>query len=142
MGFPFTVVQGATNALSVALQGVTAGITVSPGAGEDIDGTQQTGFVLHGMAPRTFTAFATDAEGNFILGTGAPAIAFNSSDTSTISNGVASPNDPNLFTVTPVSYHPSSQTVFIVTATPSSATGTNAGTGAYSIGIPVRLMPS
>ena len=79
------------------------------------------------MAPRTFTAFATDDEGNFILGTGAPAIAFNSSDTSTISNGVASPNDRNLFTVTPVSYHPSSQTVFIVTATPSSATAYERG---------------
>jgi hypothetical protein len=142
MGFPFSVVQGVVNTLNVALQGVTAGIAVTPGAGQDVEGTQQTGFVLHGMSPRTFTAFAVDAGGNYILGTGAPTIALSSSDPSTISNGVASPNNPNLFTVTPVSYHPYSQTLFIVTATPSSATGTNSGTGAYSTGIPVLLTPS
>jgi hypothetical protein len=109
IGFPFKVVAGRVNDVGMVLQGVPAGITVTQSPGEDVSGDQQSGFNVFGgyqadgatIYPRVFTVAATDADGNLIVGAGAPALTLKSADTTTFSDGVAAPSNPNRFTVTP-----------------------------------------
>jgi DNA-binding beta-propeller fold protein YncE len=128
-GIPFTVARGAATTIGVSLGGVPMGTAVLPAAGQDVRGTQSTGFDLYGFYKadgataydRTFTALATDAAGNLILGPGAPAVAVTSSDPSTFSNGLASPANPNLFTVAAMRYDASAQTQLVVTTSSPNA---------------------
>jgi hypothetical protein len=68
---PITVTAGQTNTLSVTLDGVPASITVAPASGSTISGTQSTGFVVPFTA-QPVAIEALDADGNVILGPGAP----------------------------------------------------------------------
>jgi DNA-binding beta-propeller fold protein YncE len=142
-GIPFTVAPPAPTTVNVALGGGAAGIAIFPGARQDVQGTQQSGFDVYGVFradgvtpfDRTFTAVATDAGGAFILGPDAPVIALASSDPNTLSNGVVSANDANTFTLSAVSYN-SQRMELAVTATPN---GANAGATPVGVHVPLRI---
>jgi hypothetical protein len=68
---PITVVAGHANTVTATLDGVPASITIAPSSGSTITGTQSGGFnVPYTAQPLTIEAF--DADGNLILGPGAP----------------------------------------------------------------------
>jgi hypothetical protein len=113
-GIPFTVAaSGAVSPVGIALRGVPAAVTVVPGARQDVQGTQQSGFDVYGVFKadgvtpfdRTFTIVATDAAGAFLLGPEAPPVTVTSSDPGTFANAVASANDASTFTLSAVSYN-------------------------------------
>lgn len=148
IGFPFTVVPGQNNTLSFVLQGLPAAISVVPQPNQDVRGDQTGGFDLYGayrangttLFPRTFFVVATDADGNFIVGPGAPALAMTSSNTGAISNGVVSASNPNLFTVTPAGWANNTGFQFTVTATPSTSASANSGASPTTVNVPVRYV--
>jgi hypothetical protein len=110
LGFPFKVVAGKANAVGMVLQGVPAGISVSQVPDEDVQGDQQSGFVVYGgyavdgstIFPRTFNVVATDADGNYIVGAGAPRITVKTSNATIFTDGIPSAAAPNQFVITPV----------------------------------------
>jgi YVTN family beta-propeller protein len=137
LDFPFTVVAGTNNNIPIVLQGLPVNVLVLAGSGQDVTGTTETGFSLWGaykadeitLYPRTFTVVAVDADLNYIVGPGAPALTMVSSDSSTMSDGVAATNNPNEFTITPKAYVSSEQFDYTITATASTASGSNSGFG-------------
>lgn len=72
--FPQTVIAGKTATLSMTLGGIAKSIDIlaTPSAG--LTGDENTGFTITGSAPQTFTIVAKDADGNDIVGPGAPAV--------------------------------------------------------------------
>ena len=152
LGFPFTVQLGKPNQVGVVLQGVPANIAVAQIPDEDVTGDQQSGFTLYGgyeadgatIYPRTFNVATTDADGNYIVGDGAPLLTMTSSDSTALSNGAASTAVPNRFTVTPV---PTSGFTFnmevvrfTVTATPSQSAPSNSGSNPISIAVDMQFV--
>lgn len=146
LGFPFTIQQGQSNSFRLVMQGVPAGVAVLAAPNADMRGDASGGFDLYGayqadgttFFPRTFTVVATDADGNFIVGPGAPALSLTSSNTAQLSSGVAAASNPNQFTVTPAGASTSSAIELTATATPSSAADANSGAAPVSVNIPVR----
>ncbi len=123
--FPFTVAAGEANRVRLALEGVPAGIAVLPAPNQDVQGTQAAGFVLYGFYKadgvtkfdRTFFAAATDADGAYIVGAGAPRLELTSAVPELWSDGVPVAGNPHAFTVRAVSYVSSEPVRFTVTAT-------------------------
>jgi hypothetical protein len=144
IGFPFTILAGVSNNIPITLQGLPAGISIVPIPGQDVTGNQETGFDIWGAFdadgvsafPRNFFVDATDADGNFILGTGTPTITVNSSDPATMSDGVNFPGvNPNLFTITPLNYVAGETFTYTFTATPSVDPGSASGATPLSLKI-------
>ncbi|MDB5069839.1 MAG: hypothetical protein JWM87_950 [Candidatus Eremiobacteraeota bacterium] len=143
-GIPFAVPATAPGAVSVALQGAPASIAIFPGARQDMQGTQQSGFDVYGVFKadgvtpfdRTITAVATDAGGAFILGPDAPAMALVSSDPNTFANGAAVPGDANTFTLPAVSYN-TKRMELAVSATPGLSSPGAAPAGVH---VPLRIL--
>ena len=95
---PFTATAGATTTLNFTLSGVPHSIAISPGS-LGVHGSQSTGFVLYGLTG-TFTATAVDADGNMIIGPGAPTFTENVvNGNGAFSIGAAIPTSPNQFQV-------------------------------------------
>jgi hypothetical protein len=70
----YTLTAGQTNTLSITLGGVPANVvmqTVS-GNGSRVTGSQGNGFTVYGNASVQFTVDVTDADGNIMVGSGAP----------------------------------------------------------------------
>jgi DNA-binding beta-propeller fold protein YncE len=148
LGIPLSVKGGAANSFNFTLQGIPQGIAVIPDAGQDVTGTQSAGFDLYGaykadgetIFPRSFTVIATDADGNYILGAGAPAMTLTSSNPSKLSNGNSAIGNPNRFVVTPGAPVSFAALQLTATATPSTAAGSNSGGSPISVAIPVDFV--
>jgi DNA-binding beta-propeller fold protein YncE len=129
-GLPFTVVSGNGNAVRLALQGTPAAVAVIPMPQQDVQGAQSSGFDVYGFFKadgmtrynRTFVAAATDADGAYIVGAGAPPITFVSSDPEVWSNGIPAAANPHAFVVNAREYDLSEAVRFTVTATPDDGT--------------------
>jgi hypothetical protein len=148
IGFPFTIVPAQNNSINFVLQGIPTAVSLLPQPNQDVRGDQTGGFDLYGaykadgttLFARKFFAVTTDASGNFILGSGSPAITVTSSDTNSLSNGVAAANNPNLFTLTPVGWGANAGLQLTVTATPSTASQTNSGAAPITLKVPARYV--
>lgn len=68
---PISVTAGQTDNIPVVLDGVPASITIVPASGSTIVGSTYGGFTLQSTA-KAMTINAYDADGNVILGSGAP----------------------------------------------------------------------
>ena len=129
-GVSFAVAKSAANQLNFTLEGVPSSLTVA-GAVDDphVTGAQVGGFQLIGAQPHVFTVFALDADGNTIVGPGAPTIflASMSSDLVVSSEG----GNTNAFAVRARAYNASPLTLR-ATATaagvPAVATDVNVST--------------
>ena len=113
-----TIVANQTNSINVTLAGVPASLLVSPlGSGVGVSGSITSGLQLAGTLSVPFSVTTLDADGNFIIGPGAPTLAASITGASSGSGIAVAPNasNPNEFTV-------SAQTVgtgtLAVTATP------------------------
>jgi hypothetical protein len=148
--FSFTIVRGTSNLVGVTLQGVPKGIAIVPSAGQDITGDIANGFNFigafkaDGVTPftRSLTAVATDADGNYILGAGAPVVTATSANTAVLSNGVPHSGNRNLFSVTPATggAYPQQATMTFV-ATPVASSGASPVTATVIVRIPYRNAP-
>ena len=150
LGIPLDVKAGQANAFNVTLQGIPTGLVVISDPDQDVTGSQSAGFVLWGAEvpqsqtvpyPRVFTVLATDADGNYIFGSGAPTVSLTSNNPTAITNGISALANPNRFTITP-SNDPAIlqyQYQFTATATPSKAAGSNSGSKPVSVKFPMNI---
>ncbi|HTA38605.1 MAG TPA: hypothetical protein VK760_05995, partial [Candidatus Acidoferrales bacterium] len=80
----FTLVTGKPNAIGVTLGGIPASISIFPTATSTLTGSAGTGFGLSrcGAGVQQVAAYANDADGNIILGAGAPSMTLKSGSAS------------------------------------------------------------
>jgi len=96
-----TVASGGTFSLSVTLQGVPASIALVPDTGATITSTGVNAYSLDKcFAAQNVDIDALDADGNTILGAGAPTPALVSSDTTRIAITAPTVSAPNTFGLT------------------------------------------
>ena len=116
---PVTIQAGVANNLGITLGGVAASTRIvsdSPAIGGNAAG----GFVLPSGAAAV-SVFGVDADGNYILGVGAPTVALTSSNASfTISTSAAA---PNRFTITNANAASSAVATLTATITPAAQSG-------------------
>ena len=94
------IVAGQANTVSVTLEGVPVGVLISPYPNQSNVVQQTGGYALVGTSPANFAVEAFDADNNFIVGPGAPALTVSSSSASLHVAAVA--NSPNEYILTPV----------------------------------------
>ena len=95
-----TIAAGASNVVSVTLQGVPVGVVVYPYPGQPNVTGQSGGYTLLGLTPANFFVEALDATNNFIVGPGAPALTVTSSSSNLTVVPVA--DNPNEYVLTPL----------------------------------------
>lgn len=124
----FTLAQGQSTPIRVTLGGIPASVALVPNASSTLFGNATQGFTLERCTAKaqSVSVFAIDADGNYILGAGAPTLSLRSSSTLL---AVTPPrqNAPNTFILTPPAppvYAFPGNTVFLTaSATPSSQSG-------------------
>ena len=123
-GVPFTVRLGKANSVGLTLNGVPHALAIASGA-TAVHGTQAAGFTFYGSSVQPLLAFATDADGNVIVGAGAPTFGGAVVQGSSWSVATSSSN-PNQLLVTPPGAN-NSGSVLMVTASFSDDTCAQAG---------------
>jgi streptogramin lyase len=122
-------IQSGNTLIPLVLQGIVSTIAVIPGPDTTLTGSQQTGFVFPKcfLGKETVSVLALDADRNYILGPGAPAIAVVSANPAQLSVPKAKPDSPNTFELTPPkapAYAYGNELVKLtVTATPGAGSG-------------------
>ncbi len=100
LGFPVTIVPGTSNGINVTLQGIPQALAVIPAGATGVAGTGASFSLGRCAATQTISVVALDADGNFIVGPGAPTPALTTTATGyTIASPTASA--PNTFVMTP-----------------------------------------
>ncbi|MHB8177884.1 MAG: beta-propeller fold lactonase family protein [Vulcanimicrobiaceae bacterium] len=127
----FLVAAGAANNLPITLGGVPAAVAVLSSAGT-ISGNALTGFVLPTGQSGEVSVLGVDADGNYILGPGAPAVALTTSDATQFTVTPIGTSAPNLFTIANASSNPAGATL-TATVTPTMASGASPLTAAADI---------
>jgi hypothetical protein len=99
-----TLAAGVSTPINVTLAGVPASVVAAPGPGAGIEGSANPAFHVPGLFPQPIELEALDADGNVIIGPGAPTIAAPAVSTGTAYASVASAQstDPNAYVLTPV----------------------------------------
>jgi DNA-binding beta-propeller fold protein YncE len=108
---PFTVVAGTNNTLALTLGGLPASVAIVSMLGSN--------FSLPPGGTATVSVLGVDADGNIILGAGAPAVTLTSSDPSSVSVGVPSAAAPNAFPLTAAASYTLAQLTATATSSPS-----------------------
>jgi hypothetical protein len=123
----FTVTNASTNTLAVSLGGIPASISATPLASGYLRGDASR-LKLYGPASQSVVIVARDADGNAIVGPGAPAIGVSASSPALLTVAGGTTASPNVFTVTaPATGSPAAVTPgalsLALTATPVSGSG-------------------
>uniref|UniRef100_E6Q3I5 Uncharacterized protein n=1 Tax=mine drainage metagenome TaxID=410659 RepID=E6Q3I5_9ZZZZ len=127
----FLVAAGAANNLPITLGGVPATVAVLSSAGT-ISGNALTGFVLPTAQSGQVSVLGVDADGNYILGPGAPAVGLTTSDATQFTVTPIGTSAPNLFTIANASSLPAGA-LLTATVTPTVASGASPLTAAADI---------
>ncbi len=127
----FLVAAGAANDLPITLGGVPAAVAVLSSAGT-ISGNALTGFVLPTTQSGKMSVLGVDADGNYILGPGAPTVALTTSDATQFTVSTPTTSAPNLFTIANTSSNPAGA-LLTATVTPTTASGAATLTAAADI---------
>ncbi len=100
--FAFAITSG-NNLIPLVLEGIPASVAFIPNASSSLVGTQTSGFVEPKCtaSAQKVTVLGVDADGNYILGAGAPKVSIASSDAAQLS--VAKAAEPNTFSLRPPS---------------------------------------
>jgi streptogramin lyase len=129
--FPFTIAAGSANSVNVALDGVPTAVALVPAANSTISGDETDGFTASKCGSPTATTervsvLGVDADGNYILGPGAPKPLLESTDSATVAVATPAPNSqsPNLFTLThPISGFSQGPVAIVIAAVPAADSG-------------------
>ncbi len=127
----FLVAAGAANNLPITLGGVPAAVAVLSSA-TTISGNALTGFVLPTTQSGKMSVLGVDADGNYILGPGAPTVGLTTSDATQFTVTPIGTSAPNLFTIANASSNPAGA-LLTATVTPTTASGANPLTAAADI---------
>jgi len=114
-----SIVANQTNSINVTLAGVPASLQVAVlGSGTGISGTVTSGLQVVGAAPLSLSVAPLDADGNIIIGPGAPTLAASITGATPGLVTTVAPNaaNPNEFTVSALA---AGSGTFSVTATPA-----------------------
>ncbi len=113
-----TLAPGASTPVNVTLAGVPVAVRLVPGSAAHIEGTASTGYHAPGLAPEPLEAEPLDADGNVIVGPGAPTITGVTVTSGGAYASVASAgtSDPQAYLLTPTNATAGGRTV-TVTAT-------------------------
>jgi streptogramin lyase len=95
---PFRVTTGQANAISATLDAIPYDVVLVPSANSTLNGSPYGGFTLSKCGSDQVNVFAIDADGNYILGAGAPVPSLQS-DNSKLTVATPSPAAPNTFTI-------------------------------------------
>jgi len=119
------IVSGASNAIGVTLDGIPKSVVIVPDASATLSGNMANGFALAKCSSpaQKVSVFGVDADGNYILGAGAPVPALASNDAADLPiTATPAPSSPNRFTLTPPAL-PNGNAVVQLTATVTPASG-------------------
>lgn len=125
---PFSVGKNKPNDVKIVLDGIPTSVAFVPAASSTLYGNVTLGYVLPRCQPtaQPVSVVGVDADGNFILGHGAPSITLRSGSSS-LAVSTPKPSSPNLYVLTPPkppTYPPGGSTVFVeALATPGSDSG-------------------
>jgi virginiamycin B lyase len=129
----FTLAVGAANTIALTLDGIPTSVVVIPDGSSSLTGTSSAGYSLSKctIAPQKVSVIGVDADGNYILGAGAPTVTLTSNDTTHLAVPSPSPSAPNRFALTPpatlaAATIPNANTEVTLTATATPATGSGA----------------
>src|SRR5208283_1497470 len=101
---PLSIVAGRANHINVTLEGIPTTVAVVPAVGSTLGGDMSSGFTLAKCSPppQPVNVLGVDADGNDIIGPGAPVPSLSSNNTTdlpvTATPDAASPNE---FVLTP-----------------------------------------
>uniref|UniRef100_E6Q5W1 NHL repeat protein n=1 Tax=mine drainage metagenome TaxID=410659 RepID=E6Q5W1_9ZZZZ len=126
---PFTVVANQANVVNLTLAGVPASLLVEPGSGDaQIVGSGSVGFQFTGEVPHTVIVLPQDADGNLILGPGAPTISASVTGASSGSGLSVAPasGNPNAFTLSSTGFGTASLSLVATPAAASAGSALNA----------------
>jgi virginiamycin B lyase len=124
-----SIASGVANMLTVSLDGVPARVSATPGTGSAITGNATTGLGLSKCATiQPMNVTGVDADGNSIVGPGAPAITVASGDSTHLAVGLPTLSAPNTFSLSVPALPNAKYVVHLsLTATP------HAGSGAIAV---------
>ena len=127
-----TIVEGAVNTVPIALGGIPTAVRVVASAGA-VTGSQNSVFTLPPSATGNVTVYGVDADGNVILGAGAPAVTASSSS-GQVTVTPPSSSLPNTVQLTTTSATAIARVT--ATVTPVAGTGTGAVSTAFTVQVP------
>jgi hypothetical protein len=133
------VVSGATTPLNVTLGGIAASIKFTPTTTvPQVTGSQAAGYNLYGKLAQSFTLVPVDADGNTIIGPGAPAVMM-SAPPSAQQLGVATPAPamPNEWTL--LSSYTAANPLTPLAATVTAVTTPVPGSGGSTVSAAVSI---
>ena len=135
----FTIHQGKLNILNVTLEGVPASVVMYPATSSTLSGNASSGYSLDrcGQASQTVSIYGVDADGNLILGTGAPVASLSSDNASSLAVSTPSPSAPNRFVLKPPARPAFAFPGTVVHLTASVQPGTGSGASPKSLAIDV-----
>jgi hypothetical protein len=125
---PFRVLPNKVNAIALSLGGIPASVAFLPGATSQLTGSLSSGYTLPRCQPtaQPVSAFGVDADGNIILGVGAPRVTMRSGGASLVVTA-SRPSAPNLFVFNPPappSYPDFGSSVYVeILVNPSASSG-------------------
>jgi sugar lactone lactonase YvrE len=100
----FRIAKARDNLIYITLDGVPASVVLVPAADATLSGNMASGFTLGkcNSPAQQVSVFALDADGNYILGVGAPTPSLLSNDAADLAvTATPPPASPNRFTLTP-----------------------------------------
>jgi virginiamycin B lyase len=112
---PFSIARGRSNSIGITLDGIPATVAFVPGAGSSLSGSVGSGFTLSKCGSDNVSVFGVDADGNDILGAGAPVPSL-VSDSAHLTVSTPAPAAPNQFTIVRPSPPPNAHSTVHLTA--------------------------
>jgi DNA-binding beta-propeller fold protein YncE len=119
---PFSIVAGTTNTIALTIGGIPTAVRIIADSPATIAGDPVNGFTLPTGDNGYVTVLGVDADGNYILGVGAPTVALSSSDTSAYTVAASGSSAPNRFLLTDVAPH-AGAALLTASVTPSAQSG-------------------
>lgn len=135
---PITITSSGTASTNITLGGIPKTVLFVPSPGSKLAGNPATGFTLTRCAAgvQSVNVFGLDADGNIILGAGAPSVTL-ASNNAQLAVATPSPASPNTFKLTPPA--PPSYASFGGLATLTAQVVPSASSGAATIGKAVKV---
>lgn len=127
---PLVVNEGEQNTVALSLGGIATSLSIVPDA-TAFPGGAAYGLVLAPSTSGAVAVFGVDADGNYILGAGAPTVTLTSSDSTVATVSAASSASPNRFTVTTVASGPAAAQLTASVTPVSGSGGSVLSTSAY-----------
>jgi virginiamycin B lyase len=121
---PLDIVLGHSNDINVTLEGIPTAVAVVPGPSSDFSGSTTSGFSISRCAStaQPVDVLGVDADNNYIIGPGAPAVSLASNDPS-IAVATPGPAAPNRFVLTLPGIPSVSTVQLTASATPAAGSG-------------------